>query len=120
MDINPTLRKPHIVFLFSDTGGGHRSAAEAIIEAVQLMYGKGVTTEMVDFFMEPLILDRASSYIGVMIDDLVLQGGTEPYRTLTARALQEHGYQVRPASSGLKMVQAASLHQLPSASCLGA
>ncbi len=34
----------------------------------------------------PLILDRATSYLGVMIDDLVLQGVTEPYRMLTARA----------------------------------
>lgn len=33
----------------------------------------------------PVILDRASSYLGVMIDDLVLQGVTEPYRMLTAR-----------------------------------
>jgi tRNA uridine 5-carboxymethylaminomethyl modification enzyme len=33
-----------------------------------------------------MILDRASSYIGVMIDDLILQGVTEPYRMLTARA----------------------------------
>ena len=32
------------------------------------------------------MLDRASSYLGVMIDDLVLQGVTEPYRMLTARA----------------------------------
>jgi tRNA uridine 5-carboxymethylaminomethyl modification enzyme len=32
------------------------------------------------------ILDRADSYIGVMIDDLTLQGVTEPYRMLTARA----------------------------------
>jgi tRNA uridine 5-carboxymethylaminomethyl modification enzyme len=34
----------------------------------------------------PLILDRATSYLGVMIDDLVVQGVTEPYRMLTARA----------------------------------
>jgi tRNA uridine 5-carboxymethylaminomethyl modification enzyme len=36
--------------------------------------------------LAPCILDRASSYTGVMIDDLVLQGVTEPYRMLTARA----------------------------------
>lgn len=36
--------------------------------------------------MAPVELSRASSYIGVMIDDLVLQGVTEPYRMLTARA----------------------------------
>lgn len=35
---------------------------------------------------EALILDRVSSYLGVMIDDLTLQGVTEPYRMLTARA----------------------------------
>lgn len=42
--------KPHILFLFSDTGGGHRAAAEAIIEALQLEFGEAMTTEMVDFF----------------------------------------------------------------------
>ena len=34
----------------------------------------------------PLVLDRSDGYLGVMIDDLVLQGVTEPYRMLTARA----------------------------------
>ncbi|MFD1033667.1 tRNA uridine-5-carboxymethylaminomethyl(34) synthesis enzyme MnmG [Sphingomonas hankookensis] len=36
--------------------------------------------------LDPLILSRESSYIGVMIDDLVLQGVSEPYRMMTARA----------------------------------
>jgi 1,2-diacylglycerol 3-beta-galactosyltransferase len=52
MNTPQTPRKPHIVFFFSDTGGGHRSAAEAIIEAVQLEYKYQVTTEMVDFFKD--------------------------------------------------------------------
>ncbi|MES2986635.1 MAG: tRNA uridine-5-carboxymethylaminomethyl(34) synthesis enzyme MnmG [Pseudomonadota bacterium] len=34
----------------------------------------------------PLMLDRSTSYLAVMIDDLVLQGVTEPYRMLTSRA----------------------------------
>jgi 1,2-diacylglycerol 3-beta-galactosyltransferase len=42
----------HILFLFSDTGGGHRSAAEAIIEALEKDFGDEVTTKMVDIFQD--------------------------------------------------------------------
>ena len=45
-------KKPKIVFLFSDTGGGHRSAAEAIIEALDKGYPGRFETEMVDFFKD--------------------------------------------------------------------
>ncbi len=44
--------QPHIVFLFSDTGGGHRSATEAIIEALELQFPGQTTYEMVDLFRE--------------------------------------------------------------------
>ena len=44
--------KPRILFLFSDTGGGHRSASEAIIEAINLEYPNQIETEMVDIFLQ--------------------------------------------------------------------
>lgn len=43
-------KRPKVLFLFSDTGGGHRSAAEAIIESLELLYPDQIETEMVDFF----------------------------------------------------------------------
>lgn len=66
---NIPLSKPHIVFYFSDTGGGHRSAAEAIIEAIHLEYRNKMTTEMVDFFKAhaPRPFNRAADMYPYMV-----------------------------------------------------
>jgi len=62
-------KKPHILFLFSDTGGGHRSAAEAIIEAIQFEFGDVATTEMLDFFKNkaPLPLNKLPDWYPDMV-----------------------------------------------------
>lgn len=60
------------------TTGYEEAAAQGLVA------GANAAARALD--LQPLSLDRAESYIAVMIDDLVLQGITEPYRMLTARA----------------------------------
>jgi 1,2-diacylglycerol 3-beta-galactosyltransferase len=61
---HPQLEKPQIVFLFSDTGGGHRSGAEAIIEAINLEFPGQYAMAMVDIFTEyaPIPFNRAPQF----------------------------------------------------------
>lgn len=62
--------KQRILILFSDTGGGHRTAAEAIIEGLDLEFPGRFQTEMVDFFKEyaPPPLNVASISYAYMAD----------------------------------------------------
>ena len=60
------------------TSGYEEAAAQGLIagiNAAQKIKGK-----------EPVILDRADAYIGVLIDDIVTKGTNEPYRMMTSRA----------------------------------
>lgn len=59
-----------ILFLFSDTGGGHRSAAQAIHEAIDLYWPGRAEISLADFYVEafPPLLNRTGALYGPMVN----------------------------------------------------
>ena len=63
---------------FNGSSGYEEAAAQGLIAGINAAHkiqGK-----------EPFVLDRASSYIGTIIDDLITKGVTDPYRMMTSRS----------------------------------
>ncbi|MBQ7688297.1 MAG: tRNA uridine-5-carboxymethylaminomethyl(34) synthesis enzyme MnmG [Clostridia bacterium] len=81
--LQPTLEFTSLPGLF---GAGQFNGSSGYEEAAAQGLIAGINAAHKVLGREPFILDRSSSYIGTLIDDLVTKGCNEPYRMMTSRS----------------------------------